>query len=224
MRPCVRPALRRRAACCRIPRVIKDGASCQPGRPAPFFSVHLNPGSFSVYSRRQAREWAVQLVFEFAANPDQAKSTEQLFQTFWEGGLRLRPEGEAREALPDDAARRFAETLFRAWVEHRDEVDEAISKRLRNWTLDRVGSEERAVMRVAATELLFLSGDDRAPDPVIINEAVDLAKYFGSNESGRFVNGILDAIARRRRAAKARELEKSEIWTPGQSPTGPSAK
>lgn len=168
-----------------------------------------------MYSRRQAREWAVQLLFAFSANPDQAKSVEHLFQTFWEGGLRLRPDGEAPDAPPDEAARRFAETLFRAWADHRAEVDEAIVKRLKNWTLDRVGSEERAVMRLAVTELLFLSGDDRAPDPVIINEAVDLAKYFGSNESGRFVNGILDSIARRRRAAKAREMEKAETWTPG---------
>ena len=169
-----------------------------------------------MHSRRQAREWAVQLVFERAANPDPEKSLERFFQDFWEGGLRLRPEGEAPDAPPDEAARRFAETIVRAWDGNRGAVDDAISRRLRNWTIDRLGSEERAVLRVAVSELLFLSGDDRAPDPVVINEAVDLAKYFGTNESGRFVNGVLDAIARRRRADKAREMEKSETWSPGE--------
>ncbi|MBR1609322.1 MAG: transcription antitermination factor NusB [Kiritimatiellae bacterium] len=168
------------------------------------------------HNRRLAREWAVQMTFAQDANPGAARTVDEFFQTFWDGELRIRPAGAEPGDPPDSKARAFAETIVRARTAHAAEIDDAISRRLKNWTLDRLGSEERAVLRVAAAELLFLEGEDRAPDPVIINEAVDLAKYFGSNESGRFVNGILDAMARRRRAAKAREREESQVWSPSQ--------
>ena len=172
------------------------------------------PNGRSMHSRRQAREWAVQMLFELDANPGQAKSLAELFATFWNGGLRLKEQGEDQGAVPDESARRFAELLVTEASTRRAEIDETISKRLKNWTLDRVGAAERAVLRVATAELTLPEGPDRAPDPVVINEAVDLAKYFGTNESGRFVNGILDAMARRRRADKAREREMSQVWNP----------
>ena len=55
----------------------------------------------------------------------------------------------------------------------------------------------------------------------MINEAVDLAKFFGTSESGRFVNGILDALARRDRADRSRDRAKSEVWTPSPAPADP---
>lgn len=165
-------------------------------------------------TRRQAREWALQMIFELDANPDADRPLDRVFDDFWTGLRRLEPN---RPVGPPDAhAKGFAEALVRGTLAHRAEIDAKLAARLRNWTLDRLGSVERAVLRLGAFELLFAS--DPAPAPVVINEAVDLAKYFGTNESGRFVNGILDALARRDRADRSRDRARSEVWTPGAAP------
>ena len=166
-------------------------------------------------SRRQAREWALQLLFGLDLNPDPSKTPEQVFDEFWNGQLRLREEDDAA-GPPDDHARTFAESLVRGVTANREKIDEMLSARLRNWTLDRLGSVERSVLRLGAYELAFAS--DPAPAPVVINEAVDLAKFFGTTESGRFVNGILDALARRLRADRSRDAARPEVWSPGRDP------
>ena len=173
-------------------------------------------------SRRQAREWALQMIFELDANPDAERPLERVFDEFWNGQLRLRDPGDPG-GPPDAHSRGFAEALVRGTLANRAAIDAKLTERLRNWTLDRLGSVERAVLRLGAYELLF--APDPAPAPVVINEAavvineaVDLAKYFGTSESGRFVNGILDALARRDRADRSRDRAKSEVWTPGAAP------
>ena len=176
--------------------------------------------------RRKAREWALQMIFELDQNPGQAGTAEAFFDEFWNGQLRLRAEGD-EEGPPAGQERVFAETLVRGVVKHRDEIDAKIKARLRNWSFDRIGSLERAVLRLGVYELVFAGEDGEAPPPpVVINEAVDLAKYFSSSESGRFVNGVLDAIARRQRDAHSRaprpaagdERPKAaeESWSPEQ--------
>ena len=170
-------------------------------------------------SRRQAREWALQMIFELDANPDAERPLERVFDEFWNGQLRLRDPGDPG-GPPDAHSRGFAEALVRGTLANRAAIDAKLTERLRNWTLDRLGSVERAVLRLGAYELLF--APDPAPAPVVINEAVDLAKYFGTSESGRFVNGILDALARRDRADRSRDRAKSEVWTPSPAPASPS--
>ena len=168
-------------------------------------------------SRRQAREWALQMIFELDANPNAERPLESVFDEFWNGQLRWR-EPNAPGGPPDAHAKGFAESLVRGTLANRAAIDAKLTERLRNWTLERLGSVERAVLRLGAYELLF--APDRAPAPVVINEAVDLAKYFGTSESGRFVNGILDALARRDRADRSRDRAKAEVWTP--APGSPS--
>jgi N utilization substance protein B len=172
-------------------------------------------------SRRQAREWALQMIFELDANPNAERPLESVFDEFWNGQLRLREPNDPG-GPPDAHAKGFAEALVRGTLANRAAIDAKLTERLRNWTLDRLGSVERAVLRLGSYELLF--APDPAPAPVVINEAVDLAKYFGTSESGRFVNGILDALARRDRADRSRDRAKSEVWTPGAAPaTAPDA-
>ena len=171
-------------------------------------------------SRRQAREWALQMIFGLDANPDPNRPLERVFDEFWNGQMRLRDPGDPG-GPPDAHARGFAESLVRGTLANRADIDAKLTARLRNWTLDRLGSVERAVLRLGAYELLH--APDPAPAPVVINEAVDLAKYFGTNESGRFVNGILDALARRDRADRSRDRAKSEVWTPSPAPADPAA-
>lgn len=80
--------------------------------------------------------------------------------------------------------------------EHLSEVDRSLAGALDNWRLDRLSSIDRAVLRLGATEILFL---EDVPPRVSIQEAVRLAEQYGGDESGRFVNGVLDALFRKNR-------------------------
>lgn len=88
--------------------------------------------------------------------------------------------------------RDFALDLFKGVTEHLAEVDEAIVKHLKDWDFDRLGSIERATLRLGAYEIMFGELDSA----VIINEAIEVAKAFGSEQSPKFINGVLDAISK----------------------------
>ena len=92
---------------------------------------------------------------------------------------------------PDERA--FASQIVRVILAEGDEIDEALRDVTTNWRLERLGAIERAVLRIAAAELR--RGDP--PARVTIQEAVRLAERYGSAQSARFVNGVLDALARR---------------------------
>jgi transcription antitermination protein NusB len=92
---------------------------------------------------------------------------------------------------PDERA--FASQIVRVILAEGDEIDAALRDVTTNWRLERVGAVERAVLRIAAAELR--RGDP--PARVTIQEAVRLAERYGSAQSARFVNGVLDALARR---------------------------
>ncbi len=104
----------------------------------------------------------------------------------------------AEEILEDkkirNRQREFALSLFGGVVDRINELDEMIKKHLEGWDLERVGHIERAILRLGTYELLF-SGLDRA---IAIDEAVELAKRLGTDQSPKFINGVLDAIAKER--------------------------
>ncbi|WP_437185452.1 transcription antitermination factor NusB [Planctomicrobium sp. SH668] len=101
----------------------------------------------------------------------------------------------------------FAWRLFSGTMEHRSELDEKIQAVSEKWRLSRMAGTDRAVLRLGAFELLFTA----TPVGVVINEALELAKKFGSKQSSQFVNGILDRLVpeERRKSAK-NEVEESE--------------
>lgn len=88
--------------------------------------------------------------------------------------------------------RDFALDLFKGVIDHLSQVDEAIVKHLKEWDFDRLGSIERATLRLGAYEIMFGELDSA----VIINEAIEVMKAFGSEQSPKFINGVLDAISR----------------------------
>ncbi len=94
--------------------------------------------------------------------------------------------GDQGEAL------NFFEELLRGTWENRREIDQTISNNLENWSLDRVGQVERAILRLGSYELLFRKD---IPKKVSLNEMVELSKSFCDQKSKDFVNGVLDAIA-----------------------------
>ena len=150
--------------------------------------------------RREARERAVQFLFQHEANPpeDLAAALEQFWHTQRHASIvdETKATWGQRVELPpptteEATLRTFADALIRGTLEHRDEADELIRKHARNWDLRRIAAVDRNVMRLAIYEMLHR---EDIPPVVSINEAVDIAKKFSTHDSGKFVNGILDKI------------------------------
>ena len=89
------------------------------------------------------------------------------------------------------AIREFADPLIRGTLDHRDEADGVIKKHAKNWDLHRIAAVDRNILRLAIYEMLHRQD---IPPVVSINEAVDIAKKFSTQDSGKFVNGILDKV------------------------------
>lgn len=96
-----------------------------------------------------------------------------------------------RDRVVPPEVRAFADALVRGTAEKLAELDGTIEANAAHWSLARIAPVERNILRLAAYELLFR---DDIPERVAINEAIELAKLYGSEESGAFVNGILDQI------------------------------
>ncbi|HRY85248.1 MAG TPA: transcription antitermination factor NusB [Candidatus Omnitrophota bacterium] len=128
--------------------------------------------------RTQARECALQILYQYEMNPE---SMPEILKHFWT---------QQDETFPEDV-RDFAEKLALGVVERQAEIDKVLEKYADNWELPRMAAIDRNVMRAATYELLYLAD---VPPKVTINEAVNLAKKFSQEESGKFVNGILDKI------------------------------
>ena len=151
--------------------------------------------------RREARERAVQFLFQHDMNPPD--NLDAAMEQFWESQRNAALAEEkgkaswgARTELPpptaDEAAIRiFAEPLIRGAIETREETDGLIRKYCKNWDLPRIAAVDRNILRLAIFEMLHR---DDIPPVVSINEAVDIAKRFSTQDSGRFVNGILDSV------------------------------
>ena len=151
--------------------------------------------------RRDARERAVQFLFEYDLNP--SENLDEALEVFWDTQRRstlyddkaTATWGEKVELPPptteEAAVRTFAEPLIRGTLEHRTEIDAIIVKHAVNWELHRMAIVDRNVMRLAIHEMLYR---EDIPPVVSINEAVDIAKKFSTPESGKFVNGILDKV------------------------------
>lgn len=129
-----------------------------------------------VNGRRETREWIVQFLFQLDFNPE---PIDIALQDFWDG----------KEPL--EREKKYAEEIIKGVMQHKDELDDRLSKYARRWDSERMGAVDRTVMRVALYEMLYR---EDIPPVVSINEAVHFAKDFSSFQSGRFVNGVLDRI------------------------------
>lgn len=126
--------------------------------------------------RRRSRELAIKVLFhlEFSKD-DPALAFDSICNHF----------GAAEDIKP------FSKELVEGVHVHLDELDELLAKASQHWRLERIAKVDRSILRLALYELLYR---DDIPPKVSINEAVDLGKKFGSEESGAFINGILDKI------------------------------
>lgn len=128
-------------------------------------------------ARREGRELALQALYAIDMNP---MSSAGALRLFWE-------EHQASEGIKE-----FAELLVKGVDEHRAELDRRIREQSKNWSLGRMAKVDLNILRIAVFELAYL-GD--IPRNVTINEAIEIAKKFGSEDSPSFVNGILDELA-----------------------------
>lgn len=134
--------------------------------------------------RTRAREAALQLLYRAEVGGLDAEAARR---EYWEEA------GEYLEGAAEYSVREFAEALFQGVRADQAALDARISAALTNWRLERVALIDRLILRLAAFEL------GRASDPpaVIIDEALELARRFGGDDSVRFVNGVADAIRKR---------------------------
>jgi N utilization substance protein B len=102
-----------------------------------------------------------------------------------------------RVALAEPPVNDFTISLVEGVQEHRARIDDILAEFAEGWTLERMPDVDRAVLRLGVYELLWR---DDVPDPVVIDEAVELAKILSTDESPRFVNGVLGRIVRDRPA------------------------
>jgi N utilization substance protein B len=141
--------------------------------------------------RSRAREVAFQVLYQEDLNPPAELVVEEPF---------------IRKRLRGDDLRRFAGELVAGVRQHRQELDARIEQVAANWSLSRMAATDRNVLRLGAYELLHCD----TPPRVAIDEAVELAKRFGSAQSSQFVNGILDKIMH---ASEAVHQETPELPT-----------
>ncbi|MGB9885880.1 MAG: transcription antitermination factor NusB [Moorellales bacterium] len=139
-------------------------------------------------SRRFARQKAFQVLFQVDVGRTPLELAWQ--QVLEEGGRLAEPHLGYARALVDGV------------LAHLEEIDRLISHHSFDWRLERMGSVDRNILRLGAYELLYCPD---TPASVVINEAIELAKLYHDEEAGRFVNGVLDAINKAHRPAKADE-------------------
>ncbi len=127
---------------------------------------------------RKARILAMQVIYSYEKNAGDI-AIEVVFES-----IASIPEAE----IASNDAVKFAKGIVLSYRTKGDEIDSLLSKNMKNWVLERVDSIDRAILRTALAELL--SKD--TPLRVVISESVDIAKQFGTDDSGKFVNGVLD--------------------------------
>src|ERR1700688_4802399 len=127
--------------------------------------------------RRKSREYALQMLFQWEMGQQEASRRE---------------DGLWKTARAQKSTREWANQLLETPAARDDELDPIISSHAQNWRIERMSAIDRAILRLALAEMRTTS----TPAKVVINEAVELAKKFSSEEASAFINGILDAAAK----------------------------
>ena len=130
-------------------------------------------------TRRKSRELVLQMLFQLDMGKQQP---DEVRRTFWN-----------ERAEVDKETRGFADDLFGVAVDRGKEIDDEIERHAEHWRMDRMAAVDRNVLRCGVAEFF---GYPKTPRPVVINEALEIARKFSSPESVQFINGVLDSVAR----------------------------
>jgi N utilization substance protein B len=123
-------------------------------------------------NRRQAREKALQALFQLDINEQE-------------------PHTAITNVLEEEESNAFLEELVFGTTSHQEEIDTLLKNNLENWTIDRIGNVDRAILRLAIYEMKY---EASIPVNVTMNEAIELAKIFGDDDSSKFINSVLSKI------------------------------
>lgn len=150
-------------------------------------------------ARVTARAAVMQMIYEKLAGGQGGEETLQMVYN------ELRAEGvpgveTVKDSEPNKADRDYITRVLDGVVSHLDELDEQINAASRDWSIDRMPKVDLTILRLATWEILH---EDDVPGSVSINEAVELASRYSEPASGRFINGVLGTILRRKEAAQA---------------------
>ncbi len=135
--------------------------------------------------RTLSRECALQILY--SVDIRKASSFAEVVNDYWQNSNK------------DDIVKEFAMVLVEGTLNHKRDIDKLITDYTDNWRIERMAVIDRNIIRMATFELIYM---EQIPPKVAINEAVELAKRFGDDESGRFVNGVLDKINKQERKKK----------------------
>ena len=128
--------------------------------------------------RSEAREHLMQMLFEMEVQGDYSQEARERFEANF---------------LESSGQREYMDRMFGVFTNHLEEIDRTLEESSDRWKLSRLAKVDLAILRVAAAELLYM---DDIPDSASINEAIELAKKFGGDDSGRFINGVLGKVAK----------------------------
>lgn len=146
--------------------------------------------------RTQARELALQILYQVDMT---SRDLQDVLEDFWRDRADFllakneKEKASSEQDREDAEVREYTETLVRGVLDNLDSIDKTIVRFAENWTMNRMAYVDRNILRLSTYELLHTN---EIPVKVAINEAVELAKRFGEDDSSKFVNGILDRIAK----------------------------
>lgn len=132
--------------------------------------------------RTEARELFMQLLFQMEVQNDYSQRIKERFM---------------QEHMKDSNQMEYFNQIFEAAVNNMPAIDEKLERCSENWKTSRMAKVDLAILRLSAAEILYL---EDVPDSASINEAVDMAKKFGGDDSGKFINGILGKVVRSKNA------------------------
>ncbi|MDQ0158587.1 transcription antitermination factor NusB [Alkalibacillus salilacus] len=119
-------------------------------------------------------------------------SREKAFQVLFQIDINEEVKEENLMKVMDEDVSPFASQIIKGVIDHKDEIDNIIDGYLENWSFSRIGAVEKALLRIAIYEMKYV---EETPYKVAVNEAVELAKRFHDDQSGKFVNGVLSKLA-----------------------------
>lgn len=139
-------------------------------------SITFRKGVFLAMKRRTAREKALQALFQIDVSD-------------------VDPQDAIEHVLEENPGDEYLNHLVTGTVHNKSEIDEQIKGHLEKWTLDRLATVDRNILRLAAFELMYCK--EEVPANVVLDEAVEIAKIYGDEQSSRFVNGVLSKVKQR---------------------------
>ncbi len=144
--------------------------------------------------RTRAREFALQVLYQMDMTH---ADVSEMLEDFWKDRTDLILSDKEKDTIEldkkDPEVRKYAETLVHGTLEKLETIDKTIERFAENWEMKRMAYVDRNILRLSTYEMVYL---DEIPVKVAINEAVELAKRYGEADSSKFVNGILDKIAK----------------------------